>query len=170
MRILYVLMTRAIDRLILVGRAGRKDARTRFTLCGEAGLRPMTYLEALEPAARAMGARAVVAWHGLEAAEDAPEAAFTDAAPAGDDAALRRAILWRYPYEDKVMQPLKLTVSGLVREETGPRALPPMGKRPLFMTEEGPRAAEYGTLTHNALMAVTLTALRGLAAPRSFRR
>ncbi len=80
-------------------------------------------------------------------------------------------MLWRYPFEASVMQPLKLTVTGLAREEIGPRALPPLGKRPLFMTEEGPRAAEYGTLTHNALMSLDLSALRGLAgARRSARR
>ena len=165
MRILYVLLTRAIDRLILVGRAGLKDARTRFKLCGEAGLRPMNYLEVVEPAAQAMGAACGVYWHALEAADEADILADGDAAeettPADD--AFRRAMLWRYPHEELVMQPLKLTVSGLVREETGPRALPPLGKRPLFMTEEGPRAAEYGTLTHNALMALDLARLRGLS-------
>jgi len=164
MRILYVLLTRSIDRLILVGRAGQKDARTRFKLCGEAGLRPMTYLEVVEPAAQAMGAACAVYWHAPEAADEVerPAAGEMPAEVKADDA-LRRGILWRYPYEDLVMQPLKLTVSGLVREETGPRALPPLGRRPLFMTEEGPRAAEYGTLTHNALMAVDLVRLRGLS-------
>jgi len=165
MRILYVLLTRAIDRLILVGRVSRKDARARFALCGGAGLRPMTYLEAVEPAARAMGDACVIEWHGAEAALEAPEAPPSEEAPAEDDEALRSAILWRYPYEARVMLPLKLTVSGLVREETGPRALPPLGRRPLFMTEEGPRASEYGTLTHNALMALDLPALRGLKGP-----
>ena len=165
MRILYVLMTRAIDRLILVGRAATRDARARFLLCGEAGLRPMSYLEAVEPAARAMGAACGIAWHGVEGAEEAEAAPEAETPPASDDEALRAAILWRYPFEERVMMPLKLTVSGLVREETGPRALPPLGRRPLFMTEEGPRAAEYGTLTHGALMAVDFEALRGLSGP-----
>ncbi len=163
MRILYVLLTRAIDRLILVGRASRKDARLRFELCGAAGLRPENYLEAVEGPARAMGPGARIEWHGLEAAPEA-SAPPPEAPPEGaDDEALRRAMLWRYPFEASVMQPLKLTVTGLAREEIGPRALPPLGKRPLFMTEEGPRAAEYGTLTHNALMSLDLSALRGLA-------
>lgn len=163
MRILYVLLTRAIDRLILVGRVSRKDARARFQLCGEAGLRPMSYLEAMEPAARAMGEASVIAWHGALEAEEEAAAPAAEKAPAADDPALREAMLWRYPFEERVMMPLKLTVSGLAREETGPRSLPPLGKRPLFMTEEGPRAAEYGTLTHNALMAVNLNALRALS-------
>jgi ATP-dependent helicase/nuclease subunit A len=57
MRILYVLLTRAIDRLILVGRASRKDARLRFELCGAAGLRPENYLEAVRGPAPRHGAR-----------------------------------------------------------------------------------------------------------------
>ncbi len=165
MRILYVLLTRAIDRLILVGRVSGADARARFELCGEAGLRPMNYLEAVEPAARAMGSACEIVWHGMETLEEALEAPESVESPEADDGALRAAILWRYPYEERVMLPLKLTVSGLVREETGPRALPPLGRRPLFMTEEGPRASEYGTLTHNALMALDLAALRGLRGP-----
>jgi ATP-dependent helicase/nuclease subunit A len=166
MRILYVLLTRAIDRLILVGRVSRKDARARFQLCGEAGLRPMSYLEAMEPAARSMGTACEIAWHGALEAEEAAEATAAAEAVTADDPALREAILWRYPFEERVMMPLKLTVSGLAREETGPRSLPPLGKRPLFMTEEGPRAAEYGTLTHAALMAADLDALRPLSGPK----
>ncbi len=165
MRILYVLLTRAIDRLVLVGRVARKDARARFALCGEAGLRPMNYLEAAEPAARSMGDACEIVWHSALGAEETAEAPETMETQHADDTALRNAMLWRYPYEERVMLPLKLTVSGLVREEIGPRALPPMGKRPLFMTEGGPKAAEYGTLTHNALMAADLPALRGLTGP-----
>jgi ATP-dependent helicase/nuclease subunit A len=122
----------------------------------------MNYLEAVEPAARSLGEACEITWHGAFVPEEPPEAPAEAELPEADEEALRSAILWRYPYEELVMQPLKLTVSGLVREEVDPRALPPLGKRPLFMTEEGPQAAEYGTLTHNALMAADLNALRGL--------
>jgi ATP-dependent helicase/nuclease subunit A len=163
MRVLYVMLTRAIDRMILIGRVNaRADAQTRFALCAQAGLRPASFLEAVAPAAQSMGDGCRILWTAAAADEPGPPPRAAEP-PALQDAALRDAILWQYPHKERVMLPLKLTVSALAREVTGPRALPPMGKRPMFMSDDDPRALEYGTLTHNALMGMDLGKLRGLS-------
>ena len=187
LRILYVLLTRARDRLILLGSA--TDAGKllrRAAISARSPLTPTSFLEVILPAVLSMpGAEALGA--GLptdgslprvtvrvitrselslqEAEEGAKaEALFQEAFAAPPDEALLAAYRWRYPHEDSVLLPLKLTASGLTRELTGPAEPPELMERPAFLAgdEASLTGAERGTAAHAALQHLDLTALRGL--------
>lgn len=174
LRLLYVLLTRAKRRLILVGSLRR--AASRLPLLASMGAYPSAatshlqlVLGALEEARRAGEAPvAQIAVHALDELP-APEAAQPRAealnrldealAQAGEADA---AMAWVYPHLLDSERPVKLTASGLLREAEGPRELPAMAERPQFMQETGLTGAERGSAYHRALQMLEIAPLRGL--------
>ncbi|MDL2206127.1 helicase-exonuclease AddAB subunit AddA [Eubacteriales bacterium OttesenSCG-928-N13] len=184
MRILYVLMTRAQDRLILVGTTPNLEKdMARWRICAEAPLIPRSYLDVLAPMLLSMDPHALdapsmqpimiddapVVVHLLDAQSvqlkdsvAAPSVAQEAIDPALQEQ-LKRALDWQYPYQSQVRTPMKLTASGVSRELTGPNVMLPITRRPRFMTGDSLTAAERGTITHAALMGLGLDTLRGLS-------
>lgn len=197
LRILYVLLTRARDRLILIGGVSNAmHALDRWRVGAE---EPTMYSNALDILMGALmthpGADAAIDPHGFgrmqvgtadvsirwldEAGVAAAEAAqqsrrreasraLLEAAdgvyqPPERDEALLRAMEWRYPHENAVKQPIKLTASGLLRQLEGPEVVPELAPRPLFMTEEGMTGAEKGSAVHAAMQNLDLDRLREAA-------
>lgn len=197
LRILYVLLTRAKDRLILIGGVNHaRRAMDRWLVGAE---EPTMYANALDILMGALialpGAEAAIAPDGFghmqigsadlrihwlnEAAITAAEAAqqnrrrevsraLLEAAdgvyqPETRDEALLQAMQWRYPRENAVKQPIKLTASGLLRQLEGPNVVPELAPRPTFMTEEGMTGAEKGSAVHAAMQNLNLDRLREAA-------
>lgn len=180
LRILYVLLTRARERLILVGSVrGAERAGRRWNALSRAVFASNSHLDVL------MAARAAILRDGADphstvtlhpagelSAESPgrpdPRARFDEilAEPGRfDGAALEAEMRWRYPDPLGSARPLKLTVSGLLRELEGPSQLPDLPERPQFMAEEAPgrmTAAERGTAYHRAMQLIDLRALDGL--------
>ncbi len=180
LRILYVLLTRARERLILVGSVrGAERAGRRWNALSRAVFASNSHLDVL------MAARAAILRDGADphstvtlhpagelSAESPgrpdPRARFDEilAEPDRfDGAALEAEMRWQYPDPLGSAKPLKLTVSGLLRELEGPSQLPDLPERPQFMAEEAPgrmTAAERGTAYHRAMQLIDLRALDGL--------
>ena len=180
LRILYVLLTRARERLILVGSVrGAERAERRWNALSRAVFASNSHLDVL------MAARAAILRDGADphstvtlhpagelSAESPgrpdPRARFDEilAEPGRfDGAALEAEMRWQYPDPLGSAKPLKLTVSGLLRELEGPSQLPDLPERPQFMAEEAPgrmTAAERGTAYHRAMQLIDLRALDGL--------
>ena len=180
LRILYVLLTRARERLILVGSVrGAERAGRRWNALSRAVFASNSHLDVL------MAARAAILRDGADphstvtlhpagelSAESLgrpdPRARFDEilAEPGRfDGAALEAEMRWQYPDPLGSAKPLKLTVSGLLRELEGPSQLPDLPERPQFMAEEAPgrmTAAERGTAYHRAMQLIDLRALDGL--------
>ena len=178
MRILYVLLTRARERLILTGTVkGLPAAQARWALVGRAPSAAATHLELLMGALQSADTAALPLVISTHTADEFR----TAAAPEGSRAlqallaeavtrelpearnALYAAMAWTYPDPGSSRKPLKLTASGLLRELEGPEALPPLAPRPQFMSEGGMNASERGTAYHRALQGLDLRALDGLA-------
>ena len=186
LRIFYVLLTRAIDRLILVGAVKSiADAGDHWRIMAQhPGMQPKRYLDLIVPMLLDLpGGEALIedghcALHfdgtqliaqiikpdqniehsdiwGLEKSISAPSDQQMKAALS--------ALSWRYPFEDSVLRPLKLSVSGLVRELAGPAAPSAVPRRPKFLIEDGMTGTERGTLTHQALMGIDLRMIRPLS-------
>lgn len=191
MRILYVLLTRAKDRLILLGSSAQMDRQLKKgALSVQTPMTPSSWLDILLPAVMTMpggeslrgGAAAqdgaslvsvrLMTRSDMSAGEE--EAAknalglFDEAAASPADEELIAAYRWRYPYEGDVMIPRKLTASGLGRELDGAAHPPELIERPAFMMEtpEDMTGAERGTAAHTALQKLDLSALSGLTGER----
>ena len=180
LRVLYVLLTRARERLILVASVRNiPNAERRWNAMARAIFSARSAIDVVM-AARAAALRAgadpcaVLTLHpagelsaGAGSGPD-PRARFDDiiACPqALADAQLSEEMRWRYPDPLGAVKPLKLTVSGLVRELEGPGRLPEMPERPQFMMEQSPQrmtAVERGTAYHRAMQLLDLRALDGL--------
>ena len=159
-RILYVMLTRAQHQLILIGSpASAQAAQTRWQMLEDAPLEPDNFLDMIMPY---LGYDAQVCWL-QEQEQSLPAPPPPQQEPGQDETLIQEfaaAFAWRYPHQDQALAPLKLTASGLNREITGPAAIPPTAQRPGFLSQQGMTAAERGTLIHNALSALDLTALR----------
>ncbi len=181
MRILYVLLTRAREKLILVGSV--KDAEkalARWDAMSHAISAAGSHLDlimAARTAAEREGAEiySTLLFHpigelsgGDQTAPD-PRAMFDGimADPAGyADEKLDEELAWVYPDALGSQKPLKLTVFGMLRELEGPSELPEMIERPAFMQEESVRrmtGAERGTAYHRAIQLLNLAKLKDLA-------
>ena len=188
LRILYVLLTRARDRLILIGSVNSLDkAITRYRMSNIRLLRPACYLDLLvppmldlpggedlsekntspDPALPHVDVRLTSRAQLMLQEEEESGASirlFEEACAAEPDDELLSTYTWQYPHEDAVLLPLKLTASGISREITGPAQPPELIPRPQFMLEEGEMTgAERGTATHAALQGLDLAALKGLS-------
>ncbi len=181
MRILYVLLTRAQQRLILVGTVkGADRAMKRWRALAAAPFAATSHLDlvmAARCAAEAEGLPlhselSVIPAGTLRAGESAGAGEalrlFEDilAHPANyAEAELDEQLAWRYPHPEDAKKPLKLTASGLLRELEGPEELPPLLERPAFLSEDARRmtGAERGTAYHRCMQLLDLQALDGLA-------
>ena len=180
MRILYVLLTRAQERLVLVGSVrDYARAENRWDALMDAPGMAGSYLDLLM-SARAAAQRdgrplfsAVTVHSASELTMDGPgardpRARFDEIMESPErfaDPALDDELSWRYPDELSARKPLKLTVSGLLRELEGPEQLPELAERPAFLADESASrmtGAERGTAYHRAMQLMELAALRGL--------
>ena len=166
LRILYVLLTRARDRLELVGSVRDGEAaRARWRALRDAPGAAASYLDVIMPALEDAPAELCgVELHdagalGTEAAQAEEAAPLPE--PDGD---LVDALLWRYDGEGAARQPLKLTVTGLLREIQRPDEREKLIERPAFLAESpgGLRGTERGTAYHRAMQCLELPPLRGL--------
>ena len=189
LRILYVLLTRAKDRLILSGCVKSASAAAESAMASlDRLLTPSCALDVILPSLIRMPGGNLLAPEappddrlpqvavsvitrsrlmGREAqaahsAADAMEEAL--ACPVDDQ--LVRMYTWQYPHQGDVLLPLKLTASGLSRDLTGPGVIPDMAPRPAFMQETAAAltGAERGTAYHAALQRIDPERLRGLDA------
>lgn len=171
LRILYVLLTRAQDKLILVGSEkdiDRADMRYRaLKLMPDSA---ESYFDVILPALiDEKNDIAEIFVHDCADYADALEpcegvVSLLDTPPADADDALLRDILWVYPEEKKANQPLKLTVTGLLREIQQPNRIEELIERPAFISEIASRmnASERGTAYHRALQFLDIAPLRGM--------
>lgn len=173
LRILYVLLTRARDRLILVGsERDLERADLRYRALKYAPNSAESYFDVILPTLMDdTGGVAEVITHEKADYIEAPRVeealcAVLETPPAAPDDALLREILWTYPNDKGADQPLKLTVSGLLREIQQPNRAEEMIERPTFLSESARsmNATERGTAYHRALQFMELEALRGLQA------
>ena len=181
LRVLYVMLTRAKEKLVLVGTVrGADRAVKRWQALSAAPFAATSHLDVI------MAARCAAEAEGLplhselrvvpaasvrmpadEGAEPA-RAAFErimESPGAYVDAELDRQMAWEYPDPLACDAPLKLTASGLLRELEGPGEIPPLLDRPQFLMEDARRmtGAERGTAYHRAMQLLDFAALDGLS-------
>ena len=167
LRILYVLLTRAKDHLILTGSvSGIDSARARWrALQGVPGA-ASSYFDVILPALDEDGGEICrIEAHTSYAPEAGHSGSVAPPAVAAEpaaDASLVQALLWKYPDEAAAHQPLKLTVTGLVRQLQAPDAAEELVERPAFLSENPDRmtGAERGTAYHRAMQCLELAPLR----------
>ncbi len=179
MRVLYVMLTRAQDRLILT--AGVRDiekAMKRWDALGPNMRACGCHLDIIM-AARASAVRdgedthSILTRHdlnelsGADQTEYDPMAALREILDHSDqyaDPAMEAELSWQYPDELAAKKPLKLTASGLIREIEGPSQLPQLVERPAFLQgEKRLTGAERGTAYHRAMQILNFASLRGLS-------
>ena len=183
MRILYVMLTRARERLFLVGTVTDFErAKNRFNALSAAPGTGGSYLDWMMAALKCdekegRDPTGLAFYHGLTdltLAGDSEQAvsprerlnAIMTNPQLYEDAEMLQNMAWTYPHAEETGRPLKLTVSGLLREVQGPEALPELVEHPAFMAEEAPAhmtAAERGTAIHRAMQLIDLSAVRGLS-------
>ena len=161
LRILYVLLTRARDRLILSGSVKSAEAlRSRAAALraapGAAGSHMEVILSALDEAFPIHVQRG-----SMEIPQESPEEALPEIQ---SDPELLATLRWQYPDAQAARQPLKLTVTGLLRELHAPDAAQELVERPAFLSETAGRmtAAERGTAYHRVMQGLELEKLHGL--------
>ncbi len=173
LRILYVLLTRAKDRLELVGsiKAGAYEKqKMRWHAMVETPGAAKSHLDVIMPALEDApeGLCEVVLHRDMDYSvlnsEGGVSNLLSDIAPAGEDDALLQMLSWKYADADAARQPLKLTVTGMLREVQGPEAPEPLLERPNFMAETPARmtGTERGTAYHRAMELLDFAPLRGL--------
>ena len=187
LRIFYVMLTRAKERLILTGTC--KNLASKLTSGKFFRHSPDVYNSALDitisavmgcPGAEELDGRTDPAYptvrvftynaRGLRIVSADEEAQSAGAKllkeireEPSDDEALRAAMYWKYPDPDGVHAPVKLTASGLTREVIGVEAIPEIVSRPAFLSESGMTATERGTAIHAALRCIRYAPMRGLS-------
>ena len=166
LRILYVLLTRAKDRLILVGSERDPErADMRYNALKYAPNSAESYFDVIMPAVLGED---FVHVHGnfapVQPVQEEKTCCVLETEPAGENDALLREIMWVYPDQEAAGRPLKLTVTGLLREIQQPDRMEEMVQRPAFMSEKTSQmsAAERGTAYHRALQFMDLGKLRRL--------
>lgn len=177
LRVLYVLLTRAQERLVLTGSVRDMD-RSR-TLWRAAAHSPALMGSMLD---MIMAALAEYALPENAPAPDALANIFTHAAGefsppeiAADNVRievdpdmyspeLAARYAWEYPHKSDEERPLKLTASGLLRGIDGPANMEPLAPRPMFMQEGGMTGAEVGSAYHRAMQLLNIPALDNLTA------
>ena len=168
LRILYVLLTRARDSLVLIGSIDdAKKSHTRWSAMRETPGAANNYLDVILPSLQDGDASLCsVQVHKDVSAPDAPEIPGEIALPdVPVDEALAEALLWKYPDEKASRQPLKLTVTGLLRQLQSPDQLDELIERPAFLSETTGRmtGAELGNAYHRAMQCLKMEALRDLS-------
>ena len=181
MRILYVMLTRAQEQLVLVGTVKDADrARSRWEALSASPFAATSHLDLVMAARCAAEAEVLPLYSDLDVipagsirvgeAAEAGEARrlFEDVMARPEDYAepeLDAQLSWQYPNPEDAKKPLKLTASGLLRELEGPEELPALLERPTFLSEDATKmtGAERGTAYHRCMQLLDLKALDGLA-------
>ena len=167
-RILYVLLTRARDSLVLVGSVNRQEsAFARWRAMRQTPGAATSYLDEIMPALNENGQELCTLHVHSQVAAPAPAQAepAQDPFSAEPDEELMRALLWQYPNAQAARQPLKLTVTGLLRQVQSPDALEELIPRPAFLAENPGQmtGAERGTAYHRCMQCLDLNALAPLS-------
>ena len=165
LRILYVLLTRAKERLLLVGSVG--DSERACRLWYAARQFPLLTGSPLNWIMAALGDVDRLPF--VRYSEEFAEGLTLPEIPTGHtqvrveprdyDPELAEKYRWRYPHAGDEMRPLKLTASGLLRGVEGPGNQEALAPRPLFLQEGGMTATERGTAYHRAMQLLDLQAL-----------
>lgn len=183
MRLLYVLMTRASERLILVGRSADIEAGMRRWRSPNTDVRRIrTWLDVIAPCVPGLGAPQPD--EGVRLCLEAPGGAPGALQPRQEGASpasvldeillsgeqdksdiLDEAYAWVYPHAGDTLSPLKLTVTSLARDVLGPAERSVPEELPEFLGGSSRRALERGTATHAALCALDFSALRTRSRP-----
>ena len=182
MRILYVLLTRAQEKLVLTGHVRDADrAMKRWQAISGIPFAASSHLDLIMAARCAAEAdrrppystvHVYPAWQITPEAEDSgvsPTRTVFDSIMAHPenyaDSDMEAEMRWQYPDPLSARKPLKLTVSGLLRELEGPEQIQPLLERPAFMSESARRmtGAERGTSYHRAMQLMELKSLKGLS-------
>ena len=168
LRILYVLLTRARDSLVLIGSIDDAEkSRTRWRAMRETPGAASNYLDVILPSLLdADPDLCSVQVHRELAAPDMPALPGEIALPdVPVDEELVQALLWKYPEEKASRQPLKLTVTGLLRQLQSPEQLDELIERPAFLSESTGRmtGAELGSAYHRAMQCLKLDAFERLS-------
>ena len=187
LRVLYVTLTRAQDRLILIGSV--KDFSKAAVDWAASRDRPNLYKSALDVAAAA-----ALGCPGSEclgcAAEEGKPAVLTRIINAADisaetqkqensvvgrmdellasdvyDPETERVINWKYPYKAMPYAPLKLAVTGLGRDFTGGNIVPEVKEAPDFISGRDPKKyTARGTAIHASLRYLDYEPFRRMSA------
>jgi len=176
LRILYVLLTRARERLELVGSPKKiSGAMIRWRALESVPDAANSYLDVIMPAIGNDGDLCSVHIHNDPAELIALENTDPDTGerlrellslpPAREDDPLVQALLWEYPDTQAASQPLKLSVTGLLRQLEGPQEGETLVERPAFLSEDSGRlaGAERGTAYHRAMQCLDMEKLRPLS-------
>ena len=176
LRILYVMLTRAKDRLFLTGSVRNAEAAVkRWQALAETPFAASSHLDVVMASLNGRTDCAGVHWFRpdqLSLQDIAPDAEAGDALTRVlaeperySNAALNAELTWTYPDPEGAKRPLKLTASGLIRELEGPEAMPDLTERPQFMLEDGQpmTGAERGTAYHRAMQLLDLRDIDGLS-------
>ena len=174
LRVLYVTMTRAIDRLILVGSVKNIDSElTKWKLQADCPDLYKSCLDIVAPAAigcpgsEILGGKTnealprvktvIIPGGNMEAGQESDDADGREVIRgmlASDmmDEKLYETILWKYPEKEKPYAPVKLAVTGLNREFTGGDRLPEVMTAPNFISgADRNEGTDRGTAIHRAL-------------------
>lgn len=168
LRVLYVLLTRAEEQLILIGsdrKAAEREANWRSYRTDPTQATSMfgMMIAALDGDYDSAACRfrtvctdelTVPPRERIQEPEEDPE----------PDPELVRLYSWRYPWEGDELRPLKLTATGLLRGIQGPANPEPLALRPRFMTGRSMTATERGTAYHKAVQQLDLASLGALHA------
>ena len=163
-----MLLTRARDRLILVGTLKNRPL-IPWRWKGNNVLHPKNALDIVTSGIYELGGEPQ--WHEPGAVPPESRASETlaprqlreallQAREAPADEKLAAALAWRYPYAEAAEAPIKLTITGLVREIEGPAVRQELVERPAFLSEGQPSAAQRGTDVHRLLARADLSAIR----------
>ena len=181
MRILYVLLTRAQEKLVLVGTVKDVDrSMKRWQALSAAPFAASSHLDLImaarcgaEAAGEELHSRLEIIPEGEirpgegEAQQTAGELFdwIMEKPEDFESKELERQMTWKYPDPLASHKPLKLTASGLLREIEGPEEVPALVERPAFLAEDAKRmtGAERGTAYHRAMQLMDLEALKGLS-------
>ena len=181
MRILYVLLTRAKQKLVLVGTVKDPErAMKRWQALSAAPAAATSHLDLIMAArcgAEAEGLPLISTLKTIPAAsirlragggEDEAQKLFRQVMEHPEefaDAKLNAQLAWQYADPLAADRPLKLTASGLLREIEGPGQLPALMERPAFLSGDAKRmtGAERGTAYHRCMQLLELDALAGLS-------
>ena len=168
LRVMYVLFTRAQERLLLVGTVNELEkARAMWSAAARFPTLAGSMLGMTMAALGDMHRHPYAEFFEHAAAEYAPPGIAAGRAevrvdPADYDPELARKYAWKYPHAGAESRPLKLTATGLLRAVDGPDNMEPLAPRPGFMQERGMTGAETGTAYHRAMRFLDLKMIDGL--------
>ena len=163
-RVLYVLLTRARERLILTGTS--KDWNKTLEAVSQRESDPAGASSPLLMLLAALGRDRLNEYLNIKTVCTADITLNKEETECGkvvetDEEYIDR-LLWTYPYAGSEYIPLKLTASGLLRSLDAPGGAEEMVRRPVFMQEKGLTGTETGTAYHRAMQLLDIQRLRAM--------